>query len=99
MCKQAGQDSSRVFFNSPLRQKLENRLLPQNYHLLGNSAYPLQRYLMAPFCINGYLTMLEKKYNSAQSSTRVDIQQAFRLLKGKFRRLKETGNDDNTRYS
>ncbi|GFS07437.1 nuclease harbi1 [Elysia marginata] len=44
---------------------------------------------MTPFRDNGHLTLLEKRYNSAQSFTRVDIERAFGLLKGKFRRLKE----------
>ena len=34
------------------------------------------------------LGLEEKRYNSAHCSTRVDIEKAFSLLKGKFRKLK-----------
>ncbi|XP_046554693.1 uncharacterized protein LOC124264015 [Haliotis rubra] len=37
---------------------------------------------------NGHLTADEKRYNSVHSSTRVDIEWCFGLLKGRFRKLK-----------
>ena len=80
---------SRVFFNSPLRMKLENGILPVQYHLLGDSAYQLKNYLMVPFRDNGHLTALQRNFNTKHSSTRIEIERAFGLLKGKFRRLKE----------
>jgi len=40
-----------------------------------------------PFHDNGHLGCVEKRYNECHSSTRVDIERAFGLLKCKFRRL------------
>ncbi|XP_062588387.1 uncharacterized protein LOC134250044 [Saccostrea cucullata] len=77
---------TRVYRNSPLFQVLQD--LPPKFHLLGDSAYPLSTSLLTPYRDNGHLTLEEKRYNSAHSSTRVDIERAFGLLKGKFRKLK-----------
>lgn len=79
---------SRVFYNSPLRERLEAGFLPPQYHLLGDSAYALNNYLLVPFRDNGHLTNVEKKFNTMHSSTRVEIEMAIGLLKAKFRRLK-----------
>lgn len=39
---------ARVFKNISLHNMLENGNLPQEYHLLGDSAYPLQAYMLVP---------------------------------------------------
>nr|XP_006812688.1 PREDICTED: putative nuclease HARBI1-like [Saccoglossus kowalevskii] len=62
--------------------------LPPNLHLLGNSAYALSTYVLTPYRDNGHLNAVEKQFNKCHSSTRVDIERAFGLLKCKFRRLK-----------
>jgi len=82
---------ARVFRNSDLRTFLETAegRLPQDFHLLGDSAYPLRDYLLVPFRDNGHLGPLERKYNFSHSQTRVDVERAIGLLKGKFRRLKD----------
>ncbi|XP_033729019.1 putative nuclease HARBI1 [Pecten maximus] len=76
---------ARVWRNCPLSQILPS--LPPNQQLLGHSAYPLSVNLLVPFRDNGHLSCIEKKYNKSHSSTRVDIERAFGLLKCKFRRL------------
>jgi len=82
---------ARVFRNSDLKTLLESddRRLPSEYHLLGDSAYPLKDYLLVPFRDNGHLSRIEITYNRAHSQTRVDVERAIGLLKGKFRRLKD----------
>ncbi|WAR13540.1 LOW QUALITY PROTEIN: HARB1-like protein [Mya arenaria] len=62
--------------------------LPAPYHLIGDSAYPLSRYMLVPYRDNGHLDAQQKKFNKAHSSTRVDVERAIGLLKSKFRRLK-----------
>lgn len=81
---------SRVFRNSDLKTMLdsEQTALPPQYHLLGDSAYPLSSYMIVPFKDNGHLSETEKKFNIAHSRTRVTVEHAIGLLKGKFRRLK-----------
>lgn len=81
---------SRVFRNSDLKARLESPDgLPPDYHLLGDSAYPLKDYLMVPFRDNGHLTRLQTNFNTLHSKTRVEVERAIGLLKGKFRRLKD----------
>lgn len=79
---------ARVFRNSPLKDVLEDATFPSEYHLLGDSAYPLSSYLLVPFRDNGQLSVVEKTFNKAHASTRVEVERAIGLLKGKFRRLK-----------
>lgn len=63
-------------------------VLPPEGHLLGDCAYSLTTKLLVPFKDNGHLTEIQKWYNKKHSQTRVIIENAFALLKGRFRRLK-----------
>ncbi|XP_066581906.1 putative nuclease HARBI1 [Prorops nasuta] len=78
-----------VFRISPIAKHLENPTsLSTDEHLLGDSAYPLQPFLLTPFKDTGHLSQNQEKYNRSLCSTRVVIERAFGLLKCKFRRLK-----------
>ena len=77
---------ARVYRNSPVSHKIDD--LPNDFHLLGDSAYPISKGMMVPFRDNGHLDTVEKKFNGCHMSTRVDIERAIGLLKCKFRRLK-----------
>lgn len=82
---------SRVLRNSDIFDSASNRhddFFPKNSHLLGDAAYPLKTWIMTPYKDNGHLTEQQKTYNYLHSSTRMVIEQAFALLKGRFRRLK-----------
>ena len=82
---------SRVLRNSDIFYSASNRhddFFPNNSHLLGDAAYPLQTWIMTPYKDNGHLTEQQKTYNHLLSSTRMVIERAFALLKGQFRRLK-----------
>ena len=81
---------ARVFRNCDLKSLLESDEgnLPPQYYLLGDSAYPITDYLLPPFRDNGHLSATQKRFNHAHSSTRVEVERAIGLLKGKFRRLK-----------
>ena len=83
---------ARVFKNSKLYQHLSN--IPQNYHLLGDSAYPLENFIMTPYKDTGHLTAEQKRYNAIHSSTRCCVERCIGLLKGKFRRLKHFDAQD-----
>jgi len=60
----------------------------ENFHVLGDSAYPLEKCLMVPYRDDGHLTEKQKKFNYVLSVSRCSIERAFGYLKGKFRRLK-----------
>lgn len=76
---------ARVFVTSGIEEILET--LPDDMHVLGDSAYPLKRYLMCPFRDNGHLSAVQLKYNKRHSQGRAVIERAFGRLKLKFRRL------------
>ena len=77
---------SRVLSNSPLFDNGHEVCHP--YHLLGDSAYPNISWILTPFRNNQQLTNQMTRYNTAHSSCRILIEQAFGMLKGRFRRLK-----------
>jgi hypothetical protein len=77
----------RVFRTSDIYEIGQNLCEP-NYHIIGDAAYPCKSWVMTPFRNNGHLTPAEVYYNTHLSKTRVVIENAFALLKGRFRRLK-----------
>lgn len=77
---------ARVFRTSPIFAQVH--AMPNNLHLLGDSAYPLSINVMTPFRDNGHLNAIQTNYNISHSSARSIIERAFGRLKGKFRRLK-----------
>ncbi|XP_066456993.1 putative nuclease HARBI1 [Eleutherodactylus coqui] len=78
-----------VFGKSELSEKLlDPNFLPENYHILGDAAYPISSQIISPFRDNGHLSARQQKFNSKLSSCRVKIKKAFALLKGRFSRLK-----------
>lgn len=49
------------------------QLSNMNYHLLGDGAYPIRRWLLTPLRDNGRSTPQDKKFNTYHSSNRVLI--------------------------
>jgi len=86
---------SRLLKKSSLYRKGINGFLGTNF-LLGDSAYPCLDWLICPFKDNGNLTQNQKIFNYRHSATRIVIENAFGLLKGRFRRLKFFENNDLT---
>lgn len=81
---------SRVLRRSNIYRKIldnEQGMFPNNTFLIGDSAYPLTRWLIPPFKENGALTETQKQFNFIHSSTRMVVENAFGLLKNRFRRL------------
>ncbi|KAJ8927459.1 hypothetical protein NQ314_020078 [Rhamnusium bicolor] len=76
-----------VFFKSDMSKRpLED--FPNDTHLIGDLVYRLTKTLLVGFKDNGYLTDRQKNFNKTLSKARVIIENAFALLKGRFRRLK-----------
>ncbi|KAE8740708.1 hypothetical protein FOCC_FOCC013764 [Frankliniella occidentalis] len=79
---------SRVFRRSPLsRRLLEQNLLADDEHIIGDSAYILTDKVLRPFRNNGHLTPQQLNYNFRLSSLRSMVERAFGRLKMKWRRL------------
>ncbi|XP_012528095.1 putative nuclease HARBI1 [Monomorium pharaonis] len=78
----------RVFRQSEVQSYLGNATkFPQDSHLIDDSAYKLHQNMMIPYRDNGHLTHRQKNYNFCHASTRIVIERAFGLLKGRFRSL------------
>ena len=82
---------SRVLNCSGFLENLESNkddLLPNgDYHIIGDSAFPLSRYLLVPFKDYGNLSPKQIKFNKALSKTWVLIENTVGLLKCRFKRL------------
>ncbi|KAH7971861.1 hypothetical protein HPB52_003484 [Rhipicephalus sanguineus] len=57
------------------------------FHIIADAAYPLREYIMTPFRDHGHMTVEEKRFNYRLSRTRVRIENAFGVLKSRFRQL------------
>lgn len=55
--------------------------------MLGDAAYPLREYLLTPYRDYGNLSNSEKNFNLHFCRARVKIENAFCLLKNRFRQL------------
>ena len=64
------------------------------YYVLGDSAYPLQNWLLKPFPDNGRLTTEQQTYNKKTSRVRVVVENAFGRLKGRWRCLMKRNDSD-----
>ena len=87
-----------VFNNSHIAEKLEaicykvprdGDPLPhlRGFKIFGDAAYGILPWFLTPFRDTGHLTRTQKRYNSLFSSTRRLIENAFALLKQRFRQL------------
>ncbi|KAJ8306806.1 hypothetical protein KUTeg_014890 [Tegillarca granosa] len=66
-----------------------SKCLQGQYHMLGDAAYPITPFLMTPYKNNGHLINEERLYNTELSKRRIIIEDAFGVLKRRFRRLRE----------
>ncbi|XP_071580767.1 putative nuclease HARBI1 [Temnothorax nylanderi] len=79
---------ARVFRLSGLQNYIADPAkFPNDSHLIGDAAYPLLTQLMVPYTDNGHLTQREKNYNFCLSSSRMVVERAIGLLKGRWRSI------------
>lgn len=87
-----------VLVHSPIYTRItEEDLLPNKpmsidgvnvpSFLIGDSAYPLQMWLMKPFSQSGVLTTEMKQYNYRLSRAHIVVENAYGRLKARWRRL------------
>lgn len=57
------------------------------HYLIGDSAYPLSRYVQVPYRDNGHLTDAQKNYNKRLSSCRIFVEHSLGILKKRFPQL------------
>lgn len=78
---------ARVFKTSDLYPLCAEVCAGGEYHLIGDSAYPLKSYLLRPYRRSHRLNLQQKLFNRVHSKSRQVIERAFGFLKTKFRRL------------
>ena len=64
-------------------------------YMIGDSAYPMQSWLMKPFTHNSDLTEYQRNYNYRMCRARIVVENAFGRLKARWRCLMKR-NDMNT---
>ena len=64
------------------------------YYILGDSAYPLQKWLLKPFHDTGRLTAEQQVYNKKFCRAQVVVENAFGRLKGRWRCLLKRNDCD-----
>lgn len=74
---------ARVYDISFIKNKVS--AMGDYYHIIGDAAYPISINLLTPY--NGNLTPVQANFNQHFSSARVKIENAFGLLKCRFRQL------------
>ncbi|CAH2090619.1 unnamed protein product [Euphydryas editha] len=87
-CGEAGSvHDARVFRLSHLQDYCTAEYFPDDTHLLGDKAYSIQPCIMVPYRNNGNMSRECIQYNMIHSSSRMMIERANGLLKGRFRSL------------
>lgn len=79
----------RVFQLSDISKRLPSLCDSGRYHILGDAAYPCRQFLITPYKDHGHLSDEQTTFNTRLSATRVLIENAFGVLKQRFRQLKE----------
>jgi DDE superfamily endonuclease len=82
---------ARVLRKSPLYHNANTNIthfFQDSTAIVGDAAYPSLRWIIPPFRDNGRLTATQRDFNHIHSSTRIIVENAFALLKGRFRKLK-----------
>lgn len=79
---------ARVFRLSAVQDYISDpSKFPNDNHLIGDAAYSLSKQLMVPYTNNGHLTQRQKNFNFCLSSSRMAVERAIGLLKGRWRSL------------
>jgi len=80
-------NDARIFRLSSLQDYInDSNKFFNNTHLIG-AAYKLHQQMLVPYSDNGHLTRYQKNYNYCHSSSRMVIERALALLKGRWRSL------------
>ncbi|KAF7996136.1 hypothetical protein HCN44_010802 [Aphidius gifuensis] len=81
----------RIFENSHIYHDIignQGQYFSQGEFIIGDKAYPVFDWCVAPFIDRGNLTQAQRNFNTALSRQRASIERCWSLLFGRFRRLK-----------
>ncbi|KAH7981125.1 hypothetical protein HPB49_021773 [Dermacentor silvarum] len=81
---------ARVLRLSTVNEDMPTICQINQYHILGDAAYPIREHFLTPYKDFGAMTDAQIVYNYRHSSTRVVIENAFGRLKQRFHQLRTT---------
>jgi hypothetical protein len=84
-----GSSSDKNLWSKSSLGKNIHSILPPGAHVLGDAGYTIDETLMIPYPITDDMLDSESQYNSFHSKTRITVERAFGLLKGRWRILKK----------
>ena len=87
-----GSWSDKKIWSGSYAKKNIRNIIPAGCHLIGDAGYTLSPFLLTPY-IDENLTKRQKRYNYLLSSTRMSVECAFGLWKGRFRILTTRMNE------
>lgn len=76
---------ARIYKMSFIRQQICE--MGEEYHIIGDAAYPLSINLITPYKDYGNMSQAERTFNTAFCKARVKIENTFGILKSRFRQL------------
>lgn len=77
----------RVFKYSGVQRKCNDDYFPDGTHLLGDSAYTLQKHVIVPYRDDGHLTVEQVYFNRVLSGQRSVVERSIGLYKYRWRSL------------
>jgi hypothetical protein len=82
-----GSSDAEVFFKSELYKCLCTKLLPDEYHLIAGSSFPLLHSLMTPFPFNKSKNSVQKRFDCHLHKAFTPLKVAFAHLIGRWKIL------------
>ncbi|KAK6967724.1 nuclease HARBI1 [Biomphalaria glabrata] len=82
-------DDETVYRSCDLRDKLLHDPLPADLHLVGDSGYPLEPFMLTPYPGDiRRLTSTQREFNERHNNALLAVKLSLQLLQGRFQRLK-----------
>lgn len=82
-----GAENDKGIFNRSEFGRTIHQILPSDKVILADAGYQLYAHCLTPYEIHDKMTPEEKNYNYLHSRTRITVENAFGLLKNRFRRF------------
>jgi hypothetical protein len=82
-----GTSDAEIFFKSKLYKYLCAKLIPEEFHLIADSSFPLQHWLMTPFPSNKSKDSMQRKFDYHLHEAIKPVEIAFAHLRGRWKIL------------
>jgi hypothetical protein len=82
-----GSSDAEIFFKSELYRRLRAKLIPEEFHLIAGSSFPLLHSLMTPFPFNKSKDSIQKRFDYHLHKAFTPLNVAFAHLRGRWKIL------------